>query len=51
MASRAMMRSVHFATEDGGDYVADAVGDVGEADQGGGEVVGRDGEGGLGGRR
>ena len=36
-----------FATEDGGDYVADAVGDVGEADQGGGEVVGRDGEGGL----
>lgn len=35
------------AAEEGGEDVADAVGDVGQADDGGGEVVGRFGEGGF----
>ncbi len=36
-----------FAAEEGGEHVADAVGDVGQADDVGGEVVGRFREGGL----
>lgn len=36
-----------FAAEEGGGDVADGVGDVGQADEGGGEAVGRLGEGGY----
>ncbi len=52
VAARALGFACHdgvgpFAAEDGTDHIAEGVGDVSEADEGGGEVVGRLGESGL----